>query len=771
MLAGLAGTAGADAISRVDPTHYRSASGAFEWFVDPQRRDGTGSAMLTRSRDGQPDLHAGLPYTLIRAVVGEHGEMAGYAVTGSAHRDGALHLLVIGPDGELRRDEAITLEISPYIHGADWPYVRDLRLDAAGREVVFCVAVHQARKLGHETWRYRLEDGERVSDQADDAPCETWPTAPDAPPAVDPDEAWMSAPPEVVDPVLLGTLPIIAPAAQDADFPAQVDQFQWLDDGRLLTLSCPCGEAGPATLSVLDSSGHLLRRIELPQWEATSARWHLAWLEGGTAVVTASSFERDRPARAWLVDFDNATTQPLAGFDAVHVRALSGAGRGEFAALVETGERFAVVGVHDASGAARWRVEAGSGDDDPWLSPEALALSTAGQVWVLDNLRKRLTLHDQFGAPVRTIDLGTHWTEPPHYPTDVALGRDDTLWVVDFLDDQNHALLRMRSDGRALTRWVPHLPDGRRFDLLSPPQTDRHDQLWVSDGRALLRLDGGGKVTQSLGSLPDRQTLSRLAAWTVGPRRELYLADERSAAIHVRDEHGRTRRILLPAVDDYDGALQSPVLAVAADGVTLISHGRSRIDDLFLRYSPEGARIGTQTLPGEWLHALPGQTGWWSLSRTHVRRLDADGRIVRETERLPDGQWLTPTGAAAVAGDGSLAVVSGYRSHGWGWPPAAMRVALYSPSGEPLAQWPVPPGFTPLNGRISFDGRQLAFLLAEQAGAPSMILLVDPATRRLGAWRIDGLGDNASMQHVAGAAGDELWLFDGHGAIRRYVMP
>ncbi|MFA5683219.1 MAG: hypothetical protein WCZ65_00190 [Lysobacteraceae bacterium] len=52
-----------------------------------------------------------------------------------------------------------------------------------------------------------------------------------------------------------------------------------------------------------------------------------------------------------------------------------------------------------------------------------------------------------------------------------------------------------------------------------------------------------------------------------------------------------------------------------------------------------------------------------------------------------------------------------------------------------------------------------------------MILFVDPATRRLGAWRIDGLGDNASMQRVAGAAGDELWLFDGHGTIRRYVMP
>jgi hypothetical protein len=82
---------------------------------------------------------------------------------------------------------------------------------------------------------------------------------------------------------------------------------------------------------------------------------------------------------------------------------------------------------------------------------------------------------------------------------------------------------------------------------------------------------------------------------------------------------------------------------------------------------------------GRWLFQ-PGRSTRWVIG-DGVRLADAAGRVLRKITRRPNGDWLQHLGSAAVAADGSLAVIA---SPGSFRGPAVL--CLYDADGEPLRQ-------------------------------------------------------------------------------------
>jgi hypothetical protein len=89
----------------VDPTTYRSPSGAAELLVDPSDARGAGPAAYELRLHGAIAWSGELPVTLRDAVVTDEGRVLGTALAlGGVHGD-ELHLVVLAPGGAVLRDE------------------------------------------------------------------------------------------------------------------------------------------------------------------------------------------------------------------------------------------------------------------------------------------------------------------------------------------------------------------------------------------------------------------------------------------------------------------------------------------------------------------------------------------------------------------------------------------------------------------------------------------------------------------------------------------
>jgi hypothetical protein len=162
-----------------------------------------------------------------------------------------------------------------------------------------------------------------------------------------------------------------------------------------------------------------------------------------------------------------------------------------------------------------------------------------------------------------------------------------------------------------------------------------------------------------VGAVPDPARLDDVARLVLGPLDRLYAADRRTASIHVFEPDGRPAFVCRTEPSEFaDESWQKPWFTVDGAGEVRLfcwnAHG-------FLRYGPDGVRLGVLPLAAEDSHVRlpqPGTGRSWVLGGESLRLVGPDGDAVRSLERTPDDRWLRRLDGAGVAPDGSLALVA-----------------------------------------------------------------------------------------------------------------
>jgi hypothetical protein len=125
-----------------------------------------------------------------------------------------------------------------------------------------------------------------------------------------------------------------------------------------------------------------------------------------------------------------------------------------------------------------------------------------------------------------------------------------------------------------------------------------------------------------------------------------------------------------------------------------------------------------------------------------------------------------------LAPDGSLAVLSNSASvqaARLSYSSNEGTIALYSPRGDALDAWPVPARASDLQGRIAFDGKHLAFLVARKLwDEPTTVVVTDAHGQLLSRFKPEHAPKGVFF--VRGAESPELWLFDGKTSMDRYAV-
>lgn len=153
-----------------NPATYRSSSGEYVLEVDPSHIYGQGAATYRLTRAGREVWAGEKPFTLLAAGVSDEGVVAGYSydsgVWFEAEND-VLHLRILDPLGDSRRDDRSRRRLSLVLHGGAEPVCHGLVFDPAGDRVTFRVS----RKVNEpETWRpFRLSTGAALKDYRPDS--------------------------------------------------------------------------------------------------------------------------------------------------------------------------------------------------------------------------------------------------------------------------------------------------------------------------------------------------------------------------------------------------------------------------------------------------------------------------------------------------------------------------------------------------------------------------------------------------------------------------
>jgi hypothetical protein len=248
---------------------------------------------------------------------------------------------------------------------------------------------------------------------------------------------------------------------------------------------------------------------------------------------------------------------------------------------------------------------------------------------------------------------------------------------------------------------------------------------------------------------------------TVDAGGRIYAASQRTGAVHVFGPDGGRLRVCVPDKDDVPEGLSLPQLTVSDAGDIYLGLDGPGGAPRYLHFSAEGKRVGVETLGldsiREGWYCQPGTDRRWVLGYEEVFLVDGGGEVLRTLSRRPDGRWLEMFEGAAVAPDGSLAVLS---SGGEG--PSA--VSLYGPRGEPVRTFALPPAAGRPILALAYDGRRVV------VPGEKEIFLFDASGEALGRFAPPP-DDGASWTPFLAKEGRELLLFNGRTTLYRFAMP
>jgi sugar lactone lactonase YvrE len=404
--------------------------------------------------------------------------------------------------------------------------------------------------------------------------------------------------------------------------------------------------------------------------------------------------------------------------------------------------------------------EAASNSDSELLSPDDLAVTSAGEVVVVDVIRHLVAVFGIDGRLRRTIDLEKAWGREPSYPSGISSDLDGGFIVEDF-----HGavpFVRMRADGSVRGQLRPRYADGRPTGRLFRVRADVDGTVWGSDGEALLRLGEDGIVEGAAGALASAEQLGEVASLVLDAADRIYAADRRSGSVHVYSPDGKLQHVCRPDPGDVREALESPSLTVTDDGRVFLRPGDAFDDEGgFLEFSPDGERIGRHPWRDRARLWNPSTRGFWAVGFEDLAMVDDLGRVGRTVARRLDRRWLEFVTDAVVAPDGSIAAMAHANLLRAGTKESTINV--FDADGVPTRMLRLPGEA----GRFAYDGRSVA---AWQAGEVWLFAAADTPVARFRP-RVSGR-EATGWPLLIAARGRELWMLDASTkAIHRFELP
>lgn len=258
-------------------------------------------------------------------------------------------------------------------------------------------------------------------------------------------------------------------------------------------------------------------------------------------------------------------------------------------------------------------------------------------------------------------------------------------------------------------RAPDQLPTGDDLERLPEPDPAVLEEI----GTIALPLPANDK------SVPGERSWDRLSELAIGSDGRIYAADTLRSRVLVYDRNGILIDMLLAAEDDFSEENQASRITIAGTNEVYVERwGMESLGEPpgYVRFDAQGERVGFlrtefDRVSEEW-YFKPGTHERWIVGYHRIALTDAEGKIIRTIEKRPNGDWLEVTRSAAVASDGSLAVIA--VPDEWGMRgPATINV--FRSDGEPLATlahkglWQ--PDQIAFNGRVAVtcDGSRVQF--------------------------------------------------------------
>lgn len=545
-------------------------------------------------------------------------------------------------------------------------------------------------------------------------------------------------------------------AAGSAAEPTGVGDFFFFDDKIVY-------HSGREHLRVINrSDGKPIRKIALPT-SGSSAHERVFARVGRAGLIVFDSISGNDIYRSEAVKIDLSTGKriTLSKMKEPAIKVAVGFPDGRFVVASEEVIKSAIhfyLDLLDANGKRIWRVLTGMGGEDEGQvdSVDSLFITAKGEIGCLDNISKTISFLDQKGRLTRKVYLEKLWASNDSYLTSASAAPNGDIFLLDFADEGS--VKKIASSGKLLGQRPLKYKDGKAYRSAWPIQTDPKGQVWVTDGRAIIRLAEDGTSSLHFGPPVVTTGLAEISQMTINHIGFITAFDGQTAELHRFDPEGKSVFVTRTLKEDY------PSRPIEPEGLYETKSGDIYVGDDwmgnplkrrgYLHFAANGQRVGWQSLMDEaqvfTKFDSPSPTWRWQKDRL----IDENGRTVHELDRWPDLRWRDDSDPLA-APDGSLAVIGtpGYRSYRMD---AGEYMAFYTPNGTPQGMVKLS---IPLESIYSaaFDGETVYVLLEKELRAIGR----DGETR----WRADVRGHKVFFT----AKGLAVW--DGKGRVTWYGLP
>jgi len=373
-----------------------------------------------------------------------------------------------------------------------------------------------------------------------------------------------------------------------------------------------------STFVLIEPAGKVIAEIALPKVAIASGIEHqaVAAVGEGRWVFTAGESRIDGKCWAWWLDAEKGAWTEIAGYEGPAAKSITSLGDG---GLVVMGTRWPARSVfhelraYDREGKTRWTVKSDfSLDDGALFSPEAIARTGAGELAVLDNIRKTVQFFDTAGKYLRIVDLKKACGREPAYLSELWPGRDGGLIVYDY--SGKSPFVCMSATGIVVAQWTPSSADGRANANIRMVSAAPDGQWWATDTHALMRLNDNGQVEQTLGVTPAPEQLGTIARAGADATGRLYALDQQTGAVHVFDPEGRStsasRHPAIARKTPSGRSCRSPVTAPCFSGAKCAKSGAISISTRAAGAWASSTPASMRSTPGRGTRNRPTAFSW-----------------------------------------------------------------------------------------------------------------------------------------------------------------
>jgi hypothetical protein len=188
-----------------------------------------------------------------------------------------------------------------------------------------------------------------------------------------------------------------------------------------------------------------------------------------------------------------------------------------------------------------------------------------------------------------------------------------------------------------------------------------------------------------IGDQPKQSILSDPSHVQVGPNGRIYIADQRTHAVHVFAPNGAKLGQCNPSPEDLTPISEVAHITASDDGSVLVAY--SAVTSNALLFDSSFQRVGwcgpEHDIGPRTYHFLPTGDQTWVITYQDIYLMQNQKTVLRLINRDAEGYWLAPHIDATVAPNGNLGVITP-PIHG-----SSMKVSLFSATGEPVETWPV----------------------------------------------------------------------------------